>query len=245
MKLKSIEKVFKQTRVKILCDDEKYFQFAVKEIIKQREMLENYIKKNPIFLESLEPIPFDNNAPEIINRMCRASEKFDVGPMAAVAGIIAEMACKRMIGAGARNAVVENGGDLYAVTNEKILAGIFSGTRFDNIAFVLTKENTPISICSSSSFMGHSLSFGECDLAVVFSKDAALADCGATKLGNMIKEKSDINPSLDYLMTIPEIIGAIGIKNEKIGMIGNLPEIISHRDNALKEKITKDPVYKL
>ncbi|MBN1157301.1 UPF0280 family protein [Candidatus Woesearchaeota archaeon] len=245
MKLKITEKIFKQTRVKILCDEEKYFKFAFDEIIRQREILENYVKENPIFLESLEPVAFDRGVPEIVKRMCSASEMFDVGPMAAVAGVIAELSCMKMVEAGAKNAIVENGGDIYAVANNQITIAMFSNTRFDNLAFVLRKDNTPVSICSSSSFLGHSLSLGECDLAVVFSKDAALADCGATKLGNMVKKEEDIKKSLDCIMAVKGVLGAMAIKNEKIGMIGKLPEITFHKDAWLKEKITKDELYLL
>jgi hypothetical protein len=245
MRLKSLEKIIKQTRVKILVDNEVYFHDAVNEIIFQRKKLENYIKNNPEFQNALIPLFPKKDAPEIVKRMCQAAKIFDVGPMAAVAGIIAEYSCKKMIQAGAKSAIVENGGDLYAGTNDKLIIGLFSDTQFDNLAFVLTNENTPLAICSSSSLLGHSLSFGKCDLAVVFSTFADTADCAATKLANLINEEEDIKPSLEYILSKQKVLGAIAIKNKTIGMAGKLPEIIAHEDTKLKNKITKDPIYYL
>ena len=59
-------------------------------VIKYRADIEEYIKTYPEFEKSLKPLTFDKNAPEIIKRMLSASNKTGVGPMAAVAGAIAE-----------------------------------------------------------------------------------------------------------------------------------------------------------
>jgi len=243
MKLKFIEKKIGETRAKILANDEGYFNQAINEIIRRRREIERYIEENPKFKESLKPLSPKRKAPEIIKRMCHASKIFKVGPMAAVAGIIAEFSARKMAEAGAKSAIVENGGDIYAITEDEIIIGLFSNTRFDNLAFVLKKEDTPISICSSSSLMGHSLSFGRCDLAIVFSRDSAIADCGATKLANLIKDKQDLEKSLNYIISKPGVLGAVAIKDDSIGMVGELPQIITHRDRNLKKKVTKEPTY--
>ena len=49
--------------------------------------------------------------------MALAGEKADVGPMAAVAGVIADLAVKRHDHLGCEVAVVEDGGEISAQSN--------------------------------------------------------------------------------------------------------------------------------
>ncbi len=67
--------------------------------------------------------------------------------------------------------------------------GIFSGTEKLNneLAFVIEEADTPLAICSSSGRMGHSTSLGNCDLATLVAKGAALADAAATQAANLVK----------------------------------------------------------
>ena len=53
-------------------------------------------------------------------------------------------------------------------------------------------EDLPISICTSSATVGHSLSFGKADAVTNTSKDASIADAAATAVGNIVKSAGDI-----------------------------------------------------
>ncbi len=55
-----------------------------------RNQLETYIRGRPEFLESLRPIAADTLAPKIVKEMVEASADLGVGPMACVAGAVAE-----------------------------------------------------------------------------------------------------------------------------------------------------------
>ena len=148
---------------------------------------------------------------------------------------------------GAKVAVVENGGDIFAITDLDIRVGLFVGRNnlSGKIAFKLDKNVTPIAICSSSSSMGHSISFGKCDLATVFSRKGNIADAAATALANRVKEEGDINPALKWVSGLNGIEGALVIKNDKIGVIGRIPPLVKSDDDKIKEKVTKDKMYRL
>lgn len=240
------EKLYKDTRVKILVDKESLIGEAFDEIIEKRKIIEKYIKENPEFLEALRPIAVKQGDPELIVKMKNAAQIVGVGPMAAVAGVLAEEGCNK-IKDKCSVAVVENGGDIFAVCRDPVNVGIFAGeTKLkDKLAFKLDSKNTPIAICSSSSFLGHSKSFGKCDLATVFSKDSAIADCAATEVGNRVKKEEDIEKVLNWAISLEGVSGVIIIKNDKIGIIGDVPELIKSKDKKLKEKVTRNPVYEL
>src|SRR4030043_2076944 len=63
---------------------------AIESVIKSRTPLEEYIKSHPLFLHSLEPCSVENDAPAIVRDMAKAARIAGVGPMAAVAGAIAQ-----------------------------------------------------------------------------------------------------------------------------------------------------------
>ena len=80
--------------------------------LRYRAQIEEYIRIHPEFKTSLVPIREDKLAPEIVRDMIRASKRAGVGPMASVAGAIAEYVGKDLIKNSA-NVIVENGGDIY------------------------------------------------------------------------------------------------------------------------------------
>jgi len=230
-----------------LTDNQPLISKAYDELVKQRTLIEQYIEKNKFFQTTLEPIKIEKNAPEIVKLMAQGAKLANVGPMAAVAGTIAEFICKDMVKKGANVAIVENGGDIFAITNTTIKVGLFSGNNklSGKLAFELNKDNTPLSICSSSSLLGHSLSFGKCDLATVFSKKSYVADAVATAVGNKVKKESDIPKTLHWAINLKDVGGVIIIKNDKIGIIGDIPRLIKSEDENIKNKITKEDFYKL
>ncbi len=88
--------------------------------------------------------------------------------------------------------------------------------------------------------MGHSTSLGACDLATVLAPDASLADCAATLAANLVKTEDDVTPTLERIMAIPGILGLLIVKNDRIGLMGELPELIRHGDRSFTDKITRD-----
>ena len=214
------------------------------EIINQRTILSRYIEKHPVFLESMVPVTYsiEEDAPDIVKRMHKASLLAGTGPMAAVAGVNAQIAAEKAVSEGADEAVVENGGDIYLFSRGEVILSLHAGNTFfaDKLALRIKPEIMPLAVCSSSSNMGHSRSFGKCDLATAVSVDGALADAAATQACNYVKSESDIQSALDRIISIKGIVGILIIKNDKIGLAGNFPEIVRNSDLNAEKKITKD-----
>ena len=217
--------IHKEAVFRICCD---CFETVTQEILRQRQILEDYIRKQPEFKHALKPIELLPDAPESVQRMAHAASLVGVGPMAAVAGVMAHLAAEAGLKAGAKEAIVENGGDIYLQTIEPVIIGLFSGEseKINQLAFELKPEDTPISICSSSGRMGHSMSLGQCDLATVVAKDAALADAAATQAANLVRKTEDVEASLNQIADIEGIDGIMIVKDGHVGLAGKLPSLI-------------------
>ena len=213
---------------------------GIEEIRRQRLILEKYISICPGFAKSIEPVEFQSAAPPIVRSMIEAARRCGVGPMAAVAGAIAEAAAGAMSAAGATTVVVDNGGDLFLHADRELTIALYSGfrTAAKGLALRIVPAEMPCSICSSSATMGHSLSYGSADLATVVASDGALADAAATRLCNEVTCVQELRRALDTIIAIDGIRGAIVTIGAKIGIIGEIPEVIRHRDADIKEKIT-------
>jgi len=191
--------------------------------IKYRREIENYIQSNPKFREALKPILFDKNAPEIIKKMMSVSEICKVGPMAAVAGTIAQYIGKDLL-EFSKEVVVENGGDIFIKSAQDRKFSIFCGnsTLSGKIGLLIKAKNSPLGVCTSSGTVGHSLSFGKADAVTVISKEAALADAAATAICNAVNSKEDIEKALNLSKSIEGIMGCVIIIDDKIGSIGEV-----------------------
>ncbi|MDC7124279.1 MAG: UPF0280 family protein [Spirochaetales bacterium] len=240
---------YKDATYKICSSNSKeLFSMLTSEIKQLRDELDNYIKLQPEFLKSLEPITVLQSSPDSAIKMAEASRLCGIGPMAAVAGTIAQIAAEKCSSFAHKlkvpEIIIENGGDLFILPiKEKntVITGIFSGlsSKFSSLALKISPEKEGIAVCSSSSLMGHSLSLGNCDLSTVISKNASLADAAATFGGNLVKTEADLKPAAEKIVSIYGVEGVILIKNEQIAIAGNLPEIIKHKDPSGIKKITK------
>jgi ApbE superfamily uncharacterized protein (UPF0280 family) len=210
--------------LRICCDQ---FDVVVAEIVRQRRILEEYIARHPSFQAALAPIDLRADAPEVARRMAWAARRAGVGPMAAVAGAMAQIAAEAALTAGAKEAIVDNGGDIYLKAAEPVLVALGTGTAklADRLAFSVRPEETPLSICSSSGKMGHSMSFGLCDLATIVAQDAALADAAATQAGNLVKTVPDVDAALEKIMRIEGVAGVMLVKDDRVGLAGHLPRL--------------------
>ncbi len=203
--------------------DKNLYREAMDTVFKYRGEIENYIGENPLFETSLSPIDISIAASLIVNEMILAAQSVDVGPMAAVAGAIAEFVGKDLL-KHSEEIIVENGGDIFLKITKPRLVGIYAGETplSGKLALNITPAQTPLGICTSAGTVGHSLSLGKADAVVVLSKNTCLADAVATAIGNLIQEVEDIEEGISYARKIKDISGVLIIKGSKMGMWGEV-----------------------
>ena len=196
---------------------------AEKLVLKYRESLESYIEKHLEFLTSLVPVAVDKDAPRIVKVMAEASAKVGVGPMAAVAGALAEFVGEDLK-AFSPEVIIENGGDIYLKSLKNRVIGIFAGESplSGKIGLEIKAADTPVGICTSSGTVGHSLSIGKADAAITIAKSTAFADAAATALGNIIKSENDIERGIAFAQSVPDLKGLIIIVGDKMGLWGDI-----------------------
>jgi ApbE superfamily uncharacterized protein (UPF0280 family) len=196
---------------------------VLKAVSKYRTLLERYIERHPEFLTALEPLEVGEDAPQIVKDMTEAARKAGVGPMAAVAGAIAEYVGRELL-PSSPEVIVENGGDIFLKTLKKRLIGVYAGESSftGKIALEIQPGETPLGICTSSGTVGHSLSFGRADACIVLSPSTLLADAAATAIGNLIVEASDVLRGIDFAQGVEGIKGVVIIKDDQIGIWGEV-----------------------
>ncbi|MDF9408605.1 UPF0280 family protein [Pelotomaculum isophthalicicum JI] len=196
----------------------------VEEMVREeRVLLENYIKSDPVFLNTLKPHTVSPDAPPIAADMAEAARKAGVGPMAAVAGAFAQYVGKALV-RRSKDVIVENGGDIYLRSTRQRRIGVFAGSSAlsNRIALEIMPEDTPIGICTSSGTVGPSLSLGKADATVILSPSAILADAVATAAGNLVQNKEDVQTAVEYAVGIEGITGALIIKDDNLAACGKL-----------------------
>ena len=221
-RLVAFEVAVKETDLFILADC-RLETLTERVIYEVRGPLEGYIAHHPEFLRSLVPLPDDALAPPIVREMLAAGQACGVGPMAAVAGAIAE-AVGRALLEESREVVVENGGDCFLRVESPVQMGIFAGPSVlsERLALRIRPEQTPLGVCTSSGTVGPSLSFGRADAVTVISPSAAVADAAATRIGNQVKKRGDINRALAVAPEIEGVLGAVIIMGDSVGAWGEV-----------------------
>jgi len=220
--LVSFNIVVKETDLRI-CAVRSLKRRALKLVLKYRKTLERYIERYPEFLTSLKPFPVGDDAPHIVKVMSDSAEKVGVGPMASVAGAIAEFVGTDLL-AFSPEIIVENGGDIYLKSLKKRLIGIYAGKSplTGKIGLEINGVDTPLGICTSSGTVGHSLSFGKADAVVVLSQSATLADAAATAIGNLIVQSDDIPKGIEFAKGIEGLTGLLIIIDDRMGVWGRV-----------------------
>ncbi len=196
---------------------------ARESVLKYRHQLETYIAMHPEFFKSLVPLKEDPYAPEIGREMIRTSNLAHVGPMAAVAGAMAEFVSKDLL-KFSKQVIIENGGDTYLATSRERMIGIYAGTSplSLKLGIVISPEDSPVGVCTSSGTVGPSLSFGKADAVCILSKSAALADAAATAVGNLVRDERDIERGLEKGKEIEGVLGTLIIVDDRMGVWGNI-----------------------
>jgi len=192
-------------------------------ILKHRGYLESWITRDPDFLTALSPRTISGPCPKIVREMADAGEKAGVGPMAAVAGAIAEQVGWDLLD-HSDETIVENGGDLFLKLKGRFTAGIFAGKSQLSlkVGIEIDTGGKPIAVCTSSGTIGHSMSMGKADAVCVVSASCPLADAAATAIGNRVQAASDVQNAIDFGNQIPGIKGIVVIVGDRIGMWGDI-----------------------
>jgi len=196
---------------------------TIESVIRHRTPLEEYIKSHPLFHHSLEPCSVEEDAPAIVRSMKQAARIAGVGPMAAVAGAIAEAVGRDLL-THTPEVIVENGGDIFMKISRPRMIGVYAGESSftGRVAMEINPGETPLGICTSSGTVGHSLSLGVADAVIVLSSSTALADAAATAIGNRVRTADDIDVAIEQAQTIDGLGGVVIIKDERIGVWGSI-----------------------
>ena len=192
-------------------------------VLKQRGYLESYIREFPEFLTTHNAWSQGQPGPAIVEDMIAAGQQSDVGPMAAVAGAIAEHVGKELLSYSSE-IVVENGGDVFVCIKHPVTVGVYAGRSplSMRLGIRIHPADTPMGICTSSGTIGHSISHGHSDAVVVTALSCAAADAAATAIGNRVKNRHDINVAIDFGKQIQGIQGILVIIGAEMGAWGQL-----------------------
>lgn len=218
----------KETSCTIISDKEGAINVAILSIKHHRKQLEKYIKDHPKFLYSLQPVPVDKG-PTIVKLMAEAAERANVGPMAAVAGVLADLAVKDMALNGAKVAVVEDGGEVCAVSDRPIDVVLLAGDSPLSKQIGFRLEDFPVGVATSSGLFSHALSFGEAEAVTVFATDAGIADAAATVIGNLIRGnncRQAVERGINEALSIEGVKGVLILYRGIVGKAGQVPQII-------------------
>lgn len=217
--------------------DREFVDAAAEAIKASRAEIERQVRKDRFFLTTLEPYEPREVSGRVVRRMCEASRAAGVGPMATVAGVIAQEALEAMVSKGCTHAWVDNGGDIAIVADRPVTVEVFHEPGATS-AFALVLEGTgrAIGICSSSGTLGHSISFGNADVAVAIASDAVLADALATAIGNRVAGPENLGECFNPFVLVPGFIGGIAMVGGEVAMQGDIPRLVEVEHNA--ERIT-------
>lgn len=220
--------------VDIMSYSDSLVSLCEKKLRQVRQIIEDYIAQHPDFKTSLVPIKLQPGAPEIIRYMSDAALMADVGPMAAVAGVVAQEIGIELMNY-TQEVLVENGGDIYINTKLERNIAVFAGeSPFSHkIGIKVYPEEGPLGICTSSGTVGPSLSFGQADAVVVKAQSTPLADAVATAAGNIVSTPDDFIKAIDLVKGIPGIQGILIIQKDQMAVWGNM-EIAPIRGQGLK-----------
>jgi ApbE superfamily uncharacterized protein (UPF0280 family) len=192
-------------------------------VLRYRGHIEGYIRRFPDFRTSLVPWKVAGPAPPIVRDMAEAGAAAGVGPMAAVAGAIAQRVGRRLL-EETPQVIVENGGDVFINTSRPVTVALYAGRSPLSMRLGLKVDcgQGALCVCTSSGTVGHSLSLGRADAVCVLSPSGALADAAATAVGNGVQTAADIQPAVERAREISGLAGLVVICGDKIGMWGKV-----------------------
>lgn len=188
-------------------------------LVDLRRQMDAYLLMDPAYKAALTPYDAGLEAPDILKEMSRVSHKTGIGPMSAVAGAVAKHVADFL---GTKEVIVENGGDIYAKAGSDMDISVFAGQSplSEKVGLHIPAAAFPCGICTSSGTVGPSLSLGRADAMMIVCQDVLLADSYATAMANRIKTVSDLQPVIEQIQNIPEILGALAVKDDRLAVTG-------------------------
>ena len=222
LRLHSFQVVCQETDLMIQADRPLEYE-AREQVLVCRGQIEGYIQRYPDFAVTLVPWQEQAFAPEIVREMIAAGRAAGVGPMAAVAGAVAE-AVGRVLLNYSHQVVVENGGDVFIKTEGPVVAGLFAGNSPLSMKMGIKVQGTRngIGLCTSSGTVGHSFSTGSADAVCVVSYSCALADAAATAICNRIRSPGEIKTAIAFGKRIAGVLGVVVVAGREMGAWGQV-----------------------
>lgn len=192
-------------------------------LVDLRRAMDAYLLMDPQYKAALQPYDADLEAPDILKEMSRVSHKTGIGPMSAVAGAVALKVAEFLKSKyGVKEVIVENGGDIYADATADMDIAVFAGQSplSEKVGLHIPASAFPCGICTSSGTVGPSLSLGKADAMLIVCRDVLLADSYATAMANRIKTVNDLQPVIEQIQSIPDILAALAIKGDRLAVSG-------------------------
>jgi len=188
-----------------------------------RSEIERHIERNPNFERTHKPLAVFPDAPQIIKDMADAGKKWNVGPMAAVAGAVAERVGRRLL-EFSNSVIVENGGDVFAFATRPIRLALFAGDESPFSGKIVFEVNAAggVGVCTSSGTVGPSFSYGTADAVVAIARSAAEADAAATAIANLINGPEDVDCAIECSEYREKLLGLVAAKDDRLGVWGDL-----------------------
>lgn len=215
--------------------DARHIPPAVDAILKARADIELQISKDPFFLTTFEPYDCGRAGSETVLRMCEAAKAAGVGPMATVAGAIAQAGLEAMTADGCSHGWVDNGGDVALMLEKPVTVEIYSKLgRREAVAFDMEPQGEVLGVCSSSGRLGHSVSLGESDVSVAIADSAILADAAATAIGNGVRRERDLGTCFESLRHVNGFRGGLVMLDGAVSIIGHVPRIVEVEHNPCR-----------
>ena len=192
-------------------------------VIVQRGYLEAFIRAHPEFLSAMMPWPEETPAPRLVAEMIAAGARAGVGPMAAVAGALAEHVGRELLDFSAE-VIIENGGDVFLAVKQPVTMCIEAGNSplSGKVGLHIDADDMPLAVCTSSGTIGHSHSDGRADAVCIVARQGALADAAATAVANRIKHSGDMAAAIDFARTIQGLGGVLAICEDRMGAWGDV-----------------------
>jgi ApbE superfamily uncharacterized protein (UPF0280 family) len=192
-------------------------------VIKYRAQLEETIENHPPFLTSLLPVDLKSPYP-MIDAMVKKSREAGVGPMAGVAGAIAEFVGKGMLSLTGE-IIVENGGDIFLKSGADRTVLLYAGEDSpfkDRLRIRLRGGGRPCGLATSSRRIGHSLSLGNTDATLIIADSAVTADVFATAVGNRVKGEDDLPGAVEFALSFRSIRGGLILIENRMAAFGEV-----------------------
>ena len=192
-------------------------------LVDLRRTMDAYLLMDPGYKAALVPYDGGLEAPTILKDMSRVSHKTGIGPMSAVAGAVALRVADFIKSKfNVKEVMVENGGDIYADASSAMDISVFAGQSplSERVGLHIPASAFPLGICTSSGTVGPSLSMGRADAMMIVCRDVLLADSYATAFANRIQSANDLQTVIDRIQTIPDILGALAVKDDRLAVCG-------------------------